>query len=156
MGYATPSKKPEEKLDPVLKNIAQRVKQEGKDGNLKVNGCEIKGGRISLIVTVTHMSEKVLDDLKKAGLSVESYSSGSKVLKGTTSVENIETLLKLRCVDRIEPYLSGASSKVSSNCDAEIRPLISMLQEGCAIFAFSMEMTPGAPVLSLLFPVRLQ
>lgn len=155
-GYANPPKKPEEKLDPMLKNIAQRVKQEGKDGNLKVNGCEIKGGRISLIVTVTHMSEKVLDELKKAGLSVESYSAGSKVLKGTTAVENIETLLKLRCVDRIEPYLSGASSKVSLNSDAEIGQFISMLPEACAIYALSMEMTPGAPVLSLQFPGRLQ
>ncbi len=159
MGYATPVKKPEEKLDPMLKNIAQRVKLEGKDGNLNVSGCEVKRGSIRLIITVSHISAKVLAELKKAGLTVESYSAGSKVLKGTIAVENIEALSKLRCVEKIEPYLSGASSassEASLNGDTEIAQFISMLPEGSALYLLSMEMTPGAPVFSLKFPGRLR
>jgi len=150
MGYTAPVKKPEEKIDAVLRNIAQRVKNEGKDGNLTVDGCEVIGGKIRLIITVTHMSDKVLSELRKAGLNVESYSAGSKVLKGSTSVENIDAIAKLGCVDRIEPYAAGTSSVQSreiSETDAEFARLIAMLSERSALQAFSMEMAPGAPVL---------
>lgn len=149
-GYTAPVKKPEDKIDPALRNIAWRVKNEGKDGNLTVDGCEVRGGKIRLIITVTHTSERVLADLRKAGLNIESCSAASKVLKGLASVENIDAIAKLRCVYRIEPCTAGTSSFPSrklSEIDTEFARLIAILSERSAFQALSMEMAPGAPVL---------
>lgn len=108
LSYQEPSKKPEDKIDTSLKGIAEKALKSG--GNLKCEGFEVKNGNIRLIITVTHVSGKALDALKKTGFSVDTYSAMNKVITGTVKVEQIDKIAKLTFVDKIEPFVSGKSS----------------------------------------------
>jgi Ca-activated chloride channel family protein len=108
--YQPPSKKPEEKLDVSLKGIAEKVRTSGTDGSLSLGGFEVKNGRIHLILTVTHVSEKTLDALKKAGFSMDTCSSSAKLITGSLPVDKIDEITKLPFVDRVEPFITSESS----------------------------------------------
>ncbi|MDQ7826669.1 MAG: VIT domain-containing protein [Candidatus Eremiobacteraeota bacterium] len=103
--YTPPAKKPEEKLASSLKDIASKVKAGG--GTYVTAQVEVRGGKIPLIVTVTHLSKKVLADLKAAGLKIATYSAGQKVVTGTLPVEKLDDLAKLPAVEKIEPLTGG-------------------------------------------------
>jgi Ca-activated chloride channel family protein len=102
--------KPEMKIDDSLKNIADRVKSEGKDGNLKLANVEVRNGKIQLILTVTHVSAKMLSKLKDAGFSTISISKPQKLVTGVVTVDQIAALSKLDFVLKIEPMPSFAKS----------------------------------------------
>ena len=96
-------KKPVEKMDKSLKGLAEKVEKEGKNGNLKLSTFEVKNGRVNIILAVTHVSKKVLDQLKKAGVRLLNFSKTHKVIKGSISVKKLNGLMKFKFIKRIEP-----------------------------------------------------
>ncbi len=106
MGYTAPQKKPEEKYDSALRDLIKQSKQ-GTIENMASGPVEVKNGRVRLILTMTHISDKIIKELQALGFEVETYSASGKVVRGSIQVEKIENLAKLVSIDRIEPYISG-------------------------------------------------
>jgi Ca-activated chloride channel family protein len=104
------AKKPEEKLDPALAGLAEKVRAEGSNGNLTKGDIRVKNGRIRLILTVTHVSGKVLEELKKKGFTINTYSASGRVITGTVSVEGIKKIAECAFVDKIEPLTAEAQA----------------------------------------------
>jgi Ca-activated chloride channel family protein len=106
MGYTAPQKKPEEKYDSAIRDLIKQSKQ-GQIENMATGPVEVKNGRVRLILTMTHVSDKVLKELQALGFDVETYSAPGKVVRGSIRVEKIEELAKLVSVDRIEPFITS-------------------------------------------------
>ena len=96
-------KQPVEKMDKSLSGLAEKVEKEGKNGNLNLSGFKVRNRKVAIILTVTHISKKVLEKLKKAGFVLLNYSKNNKVIKGSIPVEKLEGLKKFRFIKRIEP-----------------------------------------------------
>ncbi|MCD4783977.1 MAG: VWA domain-containing protein [Candidatus Eremiobacteraeota bacterium] len=91
------------KMAKSLIGLAEKVKKEGKNGFLRLDEFEVKAGKVELILKVTHVSDKVLANLKKIGLHVKSYSKANRVIRGVLSVDKLEELAKKDFVIRIDP-----------------------------------------------------
>ncbi len=104
------NEKPVEKLNENLKGLAEKVEKEGTDGNLKLETFEVKSGNIELILTATHISDKVLAKLKEMGFTVNTYSKEQKVIRGIVSVKKLEDLAKLDFILKIDPVPSETGS----------------------------------------------
>lgn len=94
---------PMSKIAKSLIGLAEKVKKEGKNGFLRLDEFEVKAGKVELILKVTHVSEKVLANLKKMGFHVKTYSKANKVIRGVLSVDKLEELAKKDFVIRIDP-----------------------------------------------------
>jgi Ca-activated chloride channel homolog len=139
-------KKPEEKFDSSLKDLAQSAKQ-GTIDNKIADGIEVKNGRVHLIVTMAYVSAKALSQLKALGFDVETSSALSKVVRGTLPVEKLQDLARLTCVNKIEPYVTGKKNAMSS--------VMTAYQESLMEQALSASMTlqRQASMLTLVYPV---
>jgi Ca-activated chloride channel family protein len=109
-GYSQPVISPEKKIDESLKNIADRVKSQGREGNLKLANVEVRKGKVQLILTVTHVSGKMLSKLNAAGFRIVNVSKLQRLVTGVTAVDKIDTIAKLDFVVKIEPMPSFAKS----------------------------------------------
>ncbi len=90
------------KLDPALRNLEMRFKTRGP----KLDGLNIKDGKVAIKVTISDESKSLLAELRKAGL--EDLSSvnveGSKfTLTGRISIKKLVELLKLTQIVFIAP-----------------------------------------------------
>lgn len=103
-----PVKKPEDKIDPALAGLAEKVRAEGSNGNFTRGDIRVKNGRIRLVLTVTHISDKVREALKNRGFTVDTCSAAGRVITGTVSVEHIRKLAECAFVDKIEPLAAEA------------------------------------------------
>jgi hypothetical protein len=116
--YGLPARNPEEKIDASLKNLATRVRNEGSNGSLALDGFEVKAGRVQLIVTMTHVSRRVLAKLKSLGFAIDTSSNTYKMVRGSIAVDKIEELAKLTFVEKIEPYMVGKGGKQAMSTHA--------------------------------------
>ena len=98
-----PDSKPTSKISDSLKGIEKKVENEGSNGNLKLDTFEVKNGKIELILSVSHISRKILMKLKEMGFVVKTQSKTNKVITGVIAVEKIEELAKLSFVLKIDP-----------------------------------------------------
>ncbi len=94
---------PVSKIGDSLKNIDKKVKEEGTNGNLKLENFEVKDGKVEVILTVTHISEKVLAKLKEIGFVLKTHSKAHNVITGVIAVDKIEELAKLQFIQKIDP-----------------------------------------------------
>lgn len=110
------------KIDPSLKGLAEKVKKEGKDGSLNLKNVQVKNGRVNLILTVTHISQKTLKALKEKGFIVGTYSKANNVMAGSLPVDKIDEIAKFSFVVKIEPRpattADAGTDNTSANADA--------------------------------------
>ncbi|MCE1247795.1 MAG: hypothetical protein LWY06_14230, partial [Firmicutes bacterium] len=125
-GYSEPVVAPEKKIDESLKNIANRVKSQGREGNLKLANVEVRHGKVHLILTVTHVSGKMLNKLNSAGFRIVNVSKMQKLVTGITSVDKINAIAKLDFVVKIDPMPSFAKSVTMAG---EKETLVSFLKK---------------------------
>jgi len=107
-----PAKKPppaKQKLHKSLICLAEKVKKQGKNGNLKLKNFEVKDGKISLVLTVTHLTKENLKTLKSIGFKVIQYSRSLTKVKGIILVKKLKDLAKLVFVTRIDPIINTKS-----------------------------------------------
>lgn len=123
-----PIVRPEHKLDPSLEGLGARVKREGVNGNLKLTTLEVTGGCIDLIVTVSAVSERALQQLAGVGFNVKTSSKSQRIVTGSLAVDRLADLAGLGCVQRIEPQPAiDASRHGSGGGFAELWSLLSLL-----------------------------
>jgi Ca-activated chloride channel family protein len=108
--YSSSPITPEQKMDKSLKDIAGRVKKEGRNGNLDMKNFKVKNGRVELILTVTHVSGKMLHQLRGMGFSVKTFSKTQKIITGSIAVDKVQSLSKLNFVTKIEPNPGPAAA----------------------------------------------
>lgn len=100
----TPQLKPEEKLAPSLLNLEDKVRKNGKDGTLILKDVQVTEWEVKLIVTLDFVSSRLLKEITKAGLKIETFSGGEKILTGRISVKQLLKLAELEGIRKIEPF----------------------------------------------------
>jgi Ca-activated chloride channel family protein len=93
----------EQKLAPELRGLAEKVKQEGKGGNLTVGQIEVKDGRVEIRVRVTSLSDEVLAKLKELGFIELGRAKAISLLIGTIDVAKLKELAELEAVVGVDP-----------------------------------------------------
>ncbi|MEI8371430.1 MAG: VIT and VWA domain-containing protein [Planctomycetota bacterium] len=91
------------KLAPELRDLAEKVAKQGKDGNLTLGKIEVKAGRVEIRVLLGSLNDEVLGKLKALGFFELVRAKSVKMVIGTLEVTQLETLAKLDIVLRIEP-----------------------------------------------------
>jgi Ca-activated chloride channel family protein len=91
------------KLAPELQGLAQKVAQQGRDGNLTIGKIQVKAGRVEIRLQLTALSDELLAKLKKLGFKELARAKSVNLLIGTIDVKQLEALAKLAEVRRIDP-----------------------------------------------------
>lgn len=95
--------RPAEKLADALRGLAEKVQREGRDGNLHVDGVEVRDWRIDVIVQFASISDSLRERLKRLGFTEAGAAVGAKVLIGSIDVRKLEELSKMEAVLSIRP-----------------------------------------------------
>jgi len=93
----------QQKLAKELQGLAERVAKEGTDGNLKLEGVEVKDGVVELRIWLTDDSAESIGKLKALGVKVIVQAKAVKMLVGKLPVTKLEEVALLECVRYIEP-----------------------------------------------------
>jgi Ca-activated chloride channel family protein len=96
---------PEDKLAPELRGLAEKLANEGTDGNLTVGKIQIRDGQIEVRVRLTDLSDEVLSKLTELGFKELAQAKSVNLVIGTIDVEKLEALAKLDAVRRVDPSL---------------------------------------------------
>ncbi|MBN2476961.1 MAG: VWA domain-containing protein [Pirellulales bacterium] len=91
------------KLAPELQGLAEKVAQQGTDGNLKIGKIEVKAGRVEIRVQLAALSDAVVEMLKKLGFKELGRAKSVKLLIGTIDVGKLRALAELAEVRRVMP-----------------------------------------------------
>jgi Ca-activated chloride channel family protein len=96
---------PEQKLAPELRGLADKLAEQGTDGNLTVGKIEIREGRVEIRVRLTDLSHEVLEKLKELGFKELAQAKSVNLVIGTIHVDKLDALVKLDVVRRVDPSL---------------------------------------------------
>jgi Ca-activated chloride channel family protein len=99
----TPEEKIKARLDTILQGLADKVAKEGKDGNLKLEGFEVKDGKVMVKVFLNDSSEEKLAELKKLGLEIIAEPKAIKMIIARIDVKKLNDLAQLDCVVMVTP-----------------------------------------------------
>ncbi len=102
---AEPLAEPAAKLSPKLAGLAEKLAKEGRDGNLRTDGIEVKAGRVEVRVMLASLTDETLAKLKALGFAELGRAKSVKMLIGTIEVAKLEELSKLAEVLRIDPAI---------------------------------------------------
>ena len=94
---------PESKLDPELKDLAEKVAKQGTNGNLTVGKIKIEQGRVEVRILLAALSDEVLAKLDELGFKKLAQAKSVKLVIGTIHVDKLEALAKLDFVRRVLP-----------------------------------------------------
>ena len=92
------------KLAEVLRGLAEKVKQDGKDGSLNKPGLPlVEHGRVEVQIWLNALPADALSQLKALGFEVTATLRPHKLLLGAISVDKLNALVELDWIRRIEP-----------------------------------------------------
>ncbi|MFH1539051.1 MAG: VIT and VWA domain-containing protein [bacterium] len=91
------------RLAPELQGLAEKVEKEGKKGNLKLEGFEVKNWKLKVAVWLQDTSERNLETLKKSGFKVLAESKAANLIVGEIDVRKLEELALLDFVSFVRP-----------------------------------------------------
>ncbi|TET36812.1 MAG: VWA domain-containing protein [Planctomycetota bacterium] len=91
------------RLHKSLIGLAEKVKKEGKDGNLKLSGFDVTDGKVTLNIYLNDNSEKTLKKIKDLGVKILFEATGTKMLIVSIPVEKLEEIAQMAAVRYIEP-----------------------------------------------------
>ena len=104
----TPGQKREfrlkQRLATELKGLAEKVAQEGQNGNLTTaDGVEVKDGLVEVQIWLSDASDENLAKLKELGLQILGQAKSVNMVIGKLPVEKLEEVAVLDFVVRVEP-----------------------------------------------------
>ena len=88
-----------------LRDLAEKVAKEGKEGNLTVGKLRVIDYKVDVMIQLRDTSAKTLEELKKLGFMRTGESKTVRLLIGTIDVRQLEALAKLEAVLRITPVV---------------------------------------------------
>ncbi|MBW3622754.1 MAG: VIT and VWA domain-containing protein [Armatimonadetes bacterium] len=91
------------KLHPALHGLAEKVKRQGKGGNLTLPGVAVQNGKVTVLVWLNALPKDGLKRLKALGFDLNATLTPNKLLLGTLSAEKLDQLVELSFVRRVEP-----------------------------------------------------
>ena len=94
-----------EKLAESLRDLAEKVAKEGKEGGLVVGKLRVIDYKVDVMVQLRDISPDTLAALKKLGFTQTGESKTIRLLTGTIDVRQLEVLAKLEVVMRISPVV---------------------------------------------------
>ena len=93
------------KLANDLQDLAEKVVEEGTDGNLSVGEIQIKGWRVEVRVQLATLTDELVTMLKRLNFEELARAKSVNVLIGTIDVRQLEALAILAPVRRVESVL---------------------------------------------------
>jgi Ca-activated chloride channel family protein len=93
------------KLAEPLRDLAQKVEKEGKNGNLTAGKLRVTNYKVDVMIYLRDTSDATLESLKKLGFVQTGESKAIRLLIGTLDVRKLEELSKLDAVIRITPVV---------------------------------------------------
>ncbi len=90
-----------------LHGLAQKVAQEGQDGNLTIGNVEVKEGLVKVAIWLADDSEENLAKLKELGLQIMGQAKSVRMVIGKLPVDKLEEAALLDFVRLVEPAPSS-------------------------------------------------
>ncbi|MDH7571081.1 MAG: hypothetical protein QHJ73_16005 [Armatimonadota bacterium] len=81
-----------ERMDPALLSLPDRLSKEGKGGNLKTGGLEVKNGYVWVVVELAKPSQSVVTRLKQLGFLPAPENKNPVKLKGKVPVAKLKEI----------------------------------------------------------------
>lgn len=100
-----PNSATREKLAESLRDLAEKVIKEGKEGNLVVEKLRVINYKVDVMIALRDLSDETLAALKKLGFIQTGESKTVRLLVGTIDVRQLEGLAKLDAVVSIAPVV---------------------------------------------------
>jgi Ca-activated chloride channel family protein len=94
---------PASKLAEVLRDLAEKVEKDGKDGDLTISELRVVGYKVDVMIFLSDVSDETLKALGDLGFVQTGESKAVKLLIGTIDVRKLEDLAKLDAVIRVKP-----------------------------------------------------
>ena len=94
---------PASKLDAVLRDLADKVSKQGKDGTLTVGAVTVTAYKLDVMIHLSDTSPKTLEALKKLGFEPAAESKAARLVIGTIDVRKLIELAKLDVVLAVRP-----------------------------------------------------
>jgi Ca-activated chloride channel family protein len=99
----TAEEKIKARLDNILQGLAEKVAKEGKDGNLKLSGCEVVNNKIEIKIYLKNNSAKKIEELKKLGVEILVESKVIKIVIARIDVGKLNDLAQIDNVRFVTP-----------------------------------------------------
>jgi len=96
---------PEAKLANVLRELRQKVLDEGKNGNLTVGSLRVVDYKVDVMLYLRDTSRATLGQLEQLGFVQTGESKAVRLLIGRIDVRRLEELAQLDAVIRITPVV---------------------------------------------------
>lgn len=104
----TPASQPAvAKLAPVLRDLAKKVGEQGRDGNLTTDGVKVANYQVDVMIYLADVSDKTLEALKQLGFVKTGESKTIRLLVGTIDVRKLEELARIDAVARVTPVTAN-------------------------------------------------
>jgi Ca-activated chloride channel homolog len=103
LAYMEPSSDPQDKLAPALTDLADRVEQDGRDGNLTDGELRVVDYRVDVMISLADLSPQTLQALEELGFEESGRSHTTRLLIGAIDVRKLKELSELPSVVRIRP-----------------------------------------------------
>ena len=91
------------KLDESLRDLADKVARQGKDGSLTAGPVAVSGYKVDVMIYLSDTSPKTREALKKLGFEQSAESKAVRLLIGTIDVRKLKELAKLESVLSVKP-----------------------------------------------------
>ncbi len=88
-----------------LQGLAEKVEQEGQDGNLAVGKLKVVNYRVDVMIFLRDTSEQTLAALQELGLQQTGESKAIRMLTGSIDVRKLKDLAQLSAVIRVRPVV---------------------------------------------------
>lgn len=98
-----PSAHPASRLAPSLQDLAEKVRQQGRNGNLELPPIEVSDWRVDVRVYLADVSESTLAALERLGFETTGQAASIHLVTGSIDVRKLQALAELDTVQRIEP-----------------------------------------------------
>jgi Ca-activated chloride channel family protein len=94
---------PADKLDPTLRDLADKVQKQGTNGSLTVGNLVVKDYKVDVMIRLADASEKTLAALKQLGFEQSAESKAVRLVIGSIDVRKLMDLVKLEGVASVKP-----------------------------------------------------
>jgi hypothetical protein len=91
------------KLDESLRDLAEVVTKQGRDGSFTSGEITVNAYKIDVMVYLSDTSPQTLESLKKLGFVTSGESKAVRLLFGTIDVRKLKELAKLDAVRSVKP-----------------------------------------------------
>ncbi|MDX2199352.1 MAG: VIT and VWA domain-containing protein [Phycisphaerae bacterium] len=94
---------PAAKLDERLRDLANKVEREGREGDLEAGGVSVRNWRIDVTIELYDLGDATREALKNLGFEELAAGNAARVLIGSIDVRKLAALSELESVARVRP-----------------------------------------------------